>query len=86
LILTRIRHPKSAVYQPTHTQNSIIARFIEIQAWNDMLMRQKRGIPMNNYPFTLCRVTVTDNNGEYLFHKPMWLMIFGGCRKKITLQ
>jgi len=25
LILTRIRHPKSAVYQPTHTQNSIIA-------------------------------------------------------------
>jgi len=79
-------HDPDNTFNATTTTNKVKECFIEIQAWNDMLMRQKRGIPMNNYPFTLSRVTVTDNNGEYLFHKPMWLMIFGGCRKKITLQ
>lgn len=59
---------------------------VEILAWDNMLMRQKRGIPMNDHPLTLVRVTMTDTDGNQIFHKPLWLMLFGTRRCELNLE
>lgn len=57
---------------------------VQIQSWDEMVMRQKRGIAMNNHTFTLYRVTIADLEGKQIFHKPMWLMVFGSRRNNLT--
>jgi hypothetical protein len=58
---------------------------VQIMAWENMLMRQKNGVPMNEHPFTLVRISVSVN-GKNIFHKPMWLMVFGGRRVELLLE
>lgn len=57
---------------------------VKIQSWNNIVMRQKHGIPMNEYPFTVCRATMTDAVGNAIFHKPLWLLVFGNRRDEIN--
>ena len=61
---------------------------IEIQAWDNMLMRgkcKKAQIPMQNYPFTLVRVSQYNEEGDSVFANPMWLIVIGEERRKLSL-
>ena len=61
---------------------------IEIQAWYNMLMRgkyKKAQIPMRNYPFTLLRIRQYDEEGKLVFANPMWLIVVGEQREKLSL-
>lgn len=58
----------------------------QIKAWNDMLMRQKNGIALQEYPFTLVCITTTDLQGKEIFKKPLWLMVSGKRRQELSLQ
>lgn len=56
-----------------------------IQGWDDMLMRQNKGIPLNEYPFRVIRITITDENGRQVYKRPMWLMVSGKRRQELSL-
>jgi len=56
-----------------------------IQGWNDILMRQKNGIPLNEHPLRIIRITITDENGNLVYKRPMWLMVCGKRRQELSL-
>lgn len=58
---------------------------VHIRAWNDMLVRQKNGIPMNEYPFRVLRIRITDEQGNFVYKRPMWLMVSGNRRQELSL-
>jgi len=62
--------------------------WVEIQAWHDLLMRgkyKKAVLPMQKYPFTLVRVTQYNEKGESVYTNPMWLIVMGEERHKLSL-
>jgi hypothetical protein len=62
---------------------------VEIQAWQNMLMRGKREpvlIPMQNFPFTLLRICLKDEKGKLLHKKPLWLIVIGELRQEMSLS
>jgi len=58
---------------------------VQIQAWTNLLMRGKRGLPMHRYPFTLIRGEVRDAQGELVFQRPLWLIVLGHRRGELSL-
>lgn len=58
---------------------------IHIMGWHDILMRQKNGILLNQYPFRVIRITITDENNEPVYKRPMWLMVSGKRRLELNL-
>jgi DDE superfamily endonuclease len=56
---------------------------VTIQAWDKMLMRGSKHQKMYRHPFTLLRITVTNDTNEPLW-KPMWLIIMGEQRDCIS--
>jgi hypothetical protein len=58
---------------------------IHLEGWHDMLLRGMWGLPMHRYPFTLVRVRVLDAQGKLVFTRPLWLIVFGRCRKELSL-
>ena len=59
---------------------------VEVQAWNNMLMRGKRKIPMHQHPFTLVCITRYDENGKPAFTRPLWLIVMGERREQLSLE
>ncbi|WP_202218858.1 hypothetical protein [Okeania sp. KiyG1] len=57
---------------------------VTISGWNQMLMRGTKNHKMNRYPFTLVRITVTDEIGNQIW-KPMWLIVIGSRREELSL-
>ena len=57
-----------------------------IQCWNDRLMRQKNGVPLNEHPFRVIRIVITNENGEPVYKRPMWLMVVGKRRQELSLM
>jgi hypothetical protein len=53
--------------------------------WQDMLMRQKNGVLLNKYPFRVIRITITDENNNLVYKRPMWLMVSGARRQELAL-
>jgi hypothetical protein len=58
---------------------------VEMQAWHQLLMRGKKGLPMHQHPFTLVRVCWYKPNGEVLYAKPLWLIVMGERRAELSL-
>lgn len=58
---------------------------VEISCWNDLLIRQKDNISLQDNPFSLVRIRLLDANGNQIF-KIMWLMVMGERRKELTLS
>lgn len=56
-----------------------------IEGWNNMLMRDKNGLPMHKYPFTAVKITITDEIGNQVYKRPMWLMVSGNRRGELNL-
>jgi hypothetical protein len=59
---------------------------VQIQAWTNLLMRGKRGLPMHRYPFTLIRGEVRDEQGQLVFQRPLWLIVLGNRRGELSLE
>jgi hypothetical protein len=58
---------------------------VEIQAWNNLLMRGKKDTPMHEQPFTLVKIRWYNQKGEALFNKPLWLVVMGDKRDELSL-
>jgi DDE superfamily endonuclease len=58
---------------------------VEIQSWENLLMRGKKDMPMHEHPFTLVKIRWYHQNGEALFHKPLWLIVMGDRRGELSL-
>lgn len=58
---------------------------VHIQAWRNILMRQKDGVRLNEFPFGVLRVYVTDEKNNLVYKRPMWLMISGKRQSELNL-
>jgi hypothetical protein len=61
---------------------------VEIEGWNNMLMRGERIpviLPMHQHPFTLVRIRLFNAQDELAFQRPLWLIVMGERRYEITL-
>lgn len=58
---------------------------VQIQAWQDLLMRGTREYDMHQQPFTVLRCTVFNEKGEQVFQRPLWLLIMGTQREALSL-
>lgn len=58
---------------------------VDMEIWEDMMIRSKRGHYMKDKPFRLVRIRLLDaQTGIPLFKKSMWLCVFG--KKKLALS
>jgi hypothetical protein len=73
------------VAETTFTSQRKVTYRVEIQAWHNLLMRGKKGIPMHQHPFTLVKIRWYNPQGEALFQKPLWLIVMGDRRVELTL-
>ncbi|CAK0766773.1 hypothetical protein CCP3SC15_3520003 [Gammaproteobacteria bacterium] len=49
-------------------------------------MRGSRNFRTDQYPFTLLCIQVTMADGRPLYKRPLWLAVFGPCRKELSPQ
>ncbi|TFI55265.1 hypothetical protein BLD44_005935 [Mastigocladus laminosus UU774] len=56
---------------------------VMVQAWHNMLMRGTKHEKMYRHPFTLMRISVTDDTNIQVW-KPMWLIVIGEKRQQLT--
>lgn len=64
-------------------------RFVHGTSWSNILMRGKRKpwlMPMQQHPFTLIRISVTNADGTPAFRRPLWLIVIGQRRHELSLQ
>ena len=57
---------------------------IKIEAWSNLLMRGKRGLPMHQHPFTLIRARMLNEDGAPVFKRPLWLIVIGKRKNEIS--
>lgn len=58
---------------------------VQVDIWEEMLLRSKRGHNMKDKPFRLVRIQLLDaETGAPIFKKSMWLGVWGKRRKEIT--
>lgn len=58
---------------------------VTIKCWKDRLLRGSRKFRSSLHPFNLIQVSVTNEQGEAVFKKPLWLAVFGKRRHEISL-
>lgn len=75
---------KTAVLATTTKNGKLIT--VHLAGWENILIRTTAGIPMHQHPMTLCRATITDEHGNRVFKRPLWLMVFGEQRELLTLE
>jgi hypothetical protein len=56
-----------------------------LRGWHNIRMRGTREYPMHQYPFTLVRADVLDEEGRPVFKRPMWLIVMGKRREEVSL-
>ncbi len=71
--------------QTTFTTSKGRVHTVHIESWHDMLVRGKRGLPMHHSPFTLVRIRVLNDEGQAVYARPIWLLVFGQRREALTL-
>jgi hypothetical protein len=77
-------HEADSISQVSFTTKKERQLTVTISGWNQMLMRGTKNYKMNNYPFTLLQVVVTDEEGNTIW-KPMWLIVIGSRRNELNL-
>jgi hypothetical protein len=58
---------------------------VQLEGWYDLVRRGTRNLPMHQYPFTLVRGRVLDDQGHMVFTRPFWLVTIGQRRQEIRL-
>jgi len=56
---------------------------ITIRVWHSLIMRGKRNMPMHRHPFTLVQVVVHNAQGQLVYRRPLWFIIFGLRRGEV---
>ncbi len=60
-----------------------------IQAWHTLIMKGKnkpKRLRMYDYPFTLVRIVLLDDDGQPRFKHPLWLLVVGERRHELSLE
>ena len=57
---------------------------LELEIWDDLLMKGNRGVPMNKSPFTLIHCRLLNTDGSLVFTRPLWLIVFGKRRMELS--
>jgi len=73
------------IAETTFVSHKKISDRVEIQAWNNLLMRGGKNLPMHQHPFTLVKIRLYNQKGEALFQKPLWLIVMGERRMELSL-
>jgi hypothetical protein len=73
------------VLQTTHISLRRHTYTVVIEAWNGLLMRGKRDVPMHDHPFSLVRIRLLDAKGQSVFKRAMWLIVMGQRRHELSL-
>jgi hypothetical protein len=71
--------------ETTFVSHKQVTYRVEIQAWHNLVMRGKKGVPMRQFPFTLVQIRWYNQKGETLFQKPLWLIVMGERRMELSL-
>jgi hypothetical protein len=58
---------------------------VAIQCWENVLLRGSKKFRSEKRPINLLKITVTDDEGETLFKRPLMLAVFGKRRHELTL-
>ncbi len=58
---------------------------VQLHGWHNLLMRGKRNLPMQCFPFTLLRAVVLDELGQPAFKRALWLIVIGERRGELSL-
>ncbi len=58
---------------------------LTICAWKNMLMKGTSNYQMNSHPFTLLKITISDEQ-ENIIWKPMWLIVIGTRRNELSIE
>lgn len=61
-------------------------QIIKIKCWNSIIMRGKHKSNTSDHPFRLVQICVYKESGKLFFKKPLWLMVSGERRLKLSLQ
>lgn len=56
-----------------------------IRSWQDVLLRGSRDFRASQHPLTLIQIYVTNEFGEPVFKRPLWLGVLGKRRHEISL-
>ena len=60
---------------------------VQIDAWNEMMIRTKRGKSMKDKPFRLVRIRLLDAETNLpIFKRAMWLAVWGKRRMELNLE
>ena len=57
---------------------------VNIKLWQDVLLRGSREFRSSEHPLNIIQITVTNDKGEQVFKKPMWLAIMGDRRHEVS--
>jgi len=57
---------------------------VQLQRWDNLLMRGKRDAPMHRHPFDLIRCQVLDGEGKAVFRNTLWLIVLGKRRREVS--
>lgn len=58
---------------------------VRLRGWHNIRMTGTTAYPMHEYPFTLVRAEVLDEEGISVFKRPLWLMVMGKRRAEVSL-
>lgn len=78
-------HLEDAVFQSLFITKKGKKFNLTICAWQDMLMKGTSNYKMNCHPFTLLKITISDEQENSIW-KPMWLIIIGSRRHELSLE
>lgn len=73
------------VAQTTFTTRRGQTYTVKLEAWHNLLMHGSRAFAMHQHPFTLIRAQVTDSEGRTVFQRPLWLIVIGSRRHRLSL-
>lgn len=59
---------------------------LNIERFDNLLVRGKKGLPMDDKPISVFKVTVFDRSGQSLYKEPLWLVGVGRQVKTIALE
>ena len=59
---------------------------IEVSGWNDLLMRGKRDMPMDEKPCRLMQVKILKKDDALMFNRPLWIMVSGMRKNELSLK
>ena len=68
-----------------HTSRSGKTYRVDIQAWQPLLLKGRKGYPTRQVPLTLLRIQLFNTHGQPRYQRPLWLMVSGVRQGELSL-